>query len=47
MRRSMQITYHMIINLNIGTDKPQQTVDPDQMPQNTASDQGLYCLTLI
>ena len=23
------------------------SVDPDQMPQNVASDQGLYCLPLI
>ena len=23
---------------------PSQTVDPDQMPQNVASDQGLHCL---
>ena len=23
------------------------SVDPDQMPQNEASDQGLYCLPLI
>ena len=23
------------------------SVDPDQMPQNVASDQGLYCLPLL
>ena len=23
------------------------SVDPDQMPQNAASDQGLHCLSLI
>ena len=30
-------------------DMPEQTLDPDQMPQNAASDQGLYsyCLPLI
>ena len=37
-----------IITLSIGTDKPEQnSVDPDQMLQNAASDQGLHCLSLI
>ena len=31
-----------IITLSIGTDKPKQTVDPDQMQQNVASDQDLH-----
>ena len=33
--------------LSIGTDRPKQTVDPDQMPHNAASDLGLQCLPLI
>ena len=33
--------------INIGTDSSEQTVDPDQMPQNVASDQDLHCLPLI
>ena len=32
--------------LRIRTDRPEQTVDPDQTSQNAASDQGLYCLPL-
>ena len=39
-------TYTKFI-LSIGTDRPANSVDPDQMPQNVASDQGLYCLPLI
>ena len=33
----------------MGSDSPTcaNSVDPDQMPQNVASDQGLYCLPLI
>ena len=34
----------MVITLSIETDKPEQTVDPDKMQQNVASDQGLHCL---
>ena len=39
-----------VINLSIGHwDRQAQAncVDPDQMPQNAASDQGLHCLPLI
>ena len=31
----------------IWTDMPEQTVDPDEMPQNAVSHQGLHCLPLI
>ena len=36
-----------IITLSIGTDRLLQRVDPDQMLQNAASDQGLHCLPHI
>ena len=38
---------HAIITLSIGTDRPEQSVAPDQMPHSVASDQGLHCLQLI
>ena len=31
----------IVLTLSIGTDKPEHSVDPDQMLQNAASDQGL------
>ena len=31
----------------IWPDRPEQTVDPDETPQNAASHQGLHCLPLI
>ena len=31
----------------IQTDKPEQTVDPNETPQNAASNLGLHCLPLI
>ena len=40
-------TLSTIITLSIRTDRPEQTVDPDHMPQNVASDQGLHCCPLI
>ena len=36
-----------IITLNIGRDAFVNNVDPDQTPQNAASDQGLHCLPYI
>ena len=38
-----------VFTLSIWTklDSPKQTVDPDQMPLNAASDQGLRCLPLM
>ena len=38
-----------VITLSIGTDRPLQTVyiDPDQMPQKAASDQGQHGLPYI
>ena len=33
--------------LGIQTDRPEQTVDPDQMPHSVASDQYLHCLRLV
>ena len=38
---------HPVITLNIGTQASANSVDPDQTPQNVASDQGLHCLPLI
>ena len=36
-----------LIVQSIATDRPVQLwIDPDQMPQNAASDKGLYCLAL-
>ena len=38
----------MELALIIGTDRLEKTnVDPDQMPQNIASDQDLHCLLRI
>ena len=36
-----------IFSLNVWIDRYKQTVDPDQKPQNVASDLGLHCLALI
>ena len=44
---STDLVPRTVITLCIGTDRPEQTVDPDQMPQNTASDQDLHCLPYI
>ena len=38
--------YH-IFTLSIQTQAWANSVDPDQMMQNAASDQGLHCLELI
>ena len=39
---------HTVITLSIGTDRLfENSVDPDQMPQNAASDQVLHCLPYI
>ena len=40
-----RLTY--IFTLSIGTIRPGLTVDPDQMPQNVASDQGLHYLPVV
>ena len=32
-----------VVNQSVGTDRPEQTVDPDQILQNTASDLELHC----
>ena len=37
----------MVFTLKIRTDRSEQTVDPDQMLHNAASDQGLHCLSYI
>ena len=37
-------TVFAVITLSIGTDRPLQTVDPNQMLQNEASNQGQHCL---
>ena len=37
---------HIVMKLSIGTDRHVQTVDPDQTPQNAASDQGLHVCNL-
>ena len=39
------IPYNKLITLSIGTDRPEQSVDPDQM--TIASDLGLHCLSII
>ena len=36
-----------VFTLNIWIDRPEQTVDPYQMPWNEASDLGLHCLPVI
>ena len=36
-----------VTTLSIGTDRPEQSVDPDLTQQNAESNQGLYCLLLI
>ena len=36
-----------VITLNIWTDRPEQSVDPDQMPHSVASDHSLHCLPLV
>ena len=36
-----------VFTQSIGTDRPEQTVDPDQMPLNAASDQGLHSLAVL
>ena len=36
-----------VITLFIGTEMPEQAVDPNQAPQNAASDQSHQCLPLI
>ena len=41
MRLTLIKMAYTIITLSIGTDKPEQTVDPDQMLQKVASDLGL------
>ena len=37
----------LVLTLPIRTDRPEQSVDIDQMPQIAASDQVLHCLPLI
>ena len=37
---------YIIFSLSIGIDKPEQTLVPDQIPQNVESDQGLHCLPI-
>ena len=38
----------IVYTLSIGTYRPDHnSLDPDQTPQNAASDQGLHCLLLI
>ena len=37
----------LVITKSTGADRPEQTVDPDEMPQSVASDQGLLSLPLV
>ena len=36
-----------IVALSIRADRPEQTLDPDQTPQNAAFDQGLLGLSFV
>ena len=36
-----------VLTLRIWKDRPEQTVDSDQTPENAASDLGPHCLPLI
>ena len=42
-----EILLNTLITQSNGTDVFANSVDPDQMPQNVASDQGLHCLPCI
>ena len=44
MPMEFALGYNTVTTLGIGTDRLEKTsVDPDQMLQNVASDQGLHC----
>ena len=36
-----------VFTISIGTDRPEQTVSPEKMPQNAMSDKGLHCHSAV
>ena len=46
-RMRCQFDQISVLTLYIRKDKPEHSVNPDQTPQNAASDLGLHCLPLI